>query len=94
MPTANRNYPTVSGVEAPDVPLVVNRALNAIDADVESLSQRFGPALPDKCVRREAGAWVWVRAGATHYLIPDHTGALVVRPTPYPIPDAAPSLTW
>lgn len=50
-----------------------------------------------RCIRREAGKWVWVGPDAptaTHYLIPDHTGALVVRATPLPTPLASPALDW
>lgn len=47
-----------------------------------------------KSVRLEAGKWVWDLTGATHYLIPDHTGALIARPTPRPTPDVTPSFTW
>lgn len=47
-----------------------------------------------KAVRLEAGKWVWDLAGATHYVIPDHTGALIVRPTAQPVPAATPALDW
>ena len=49
------------------------------------------------CVHRESGAWVWDGPGgslATHYVFPDHTGAQVVRATPFPIPLASPALDW
>lgn len=52
---------------------------------------------PRKCVHLEAGKWVWDgpdSAAATHYLIPDISGALIARPTAIPIPGATPSLTW
>jgi len=47
-----------------------------------------------KCVRLESGAWVWDTAAATHFVIPDHTGALVVRATAQPVPAATPALNW
>lgn len=51
-----------------------------------------------KCVHLEAGKWVWDGPDgplATHYLIPDETGALIARPTPFPTPSASsPELTW
>lgn len=48
-----------------------------------------------KAVKLEAGKWVWdISSAATHYVIPDHTGALVVRATPWPVPAATPSLNW
>ena len=91
MPTKYRKYTEVPGNVPPDVPLWLNAALAEIDADMEAVAK----ALPVKCVRREAGAWVWDRTGAaTHYLITDHTGAYVVRASPQPLPDATPSLTW
>lgn len=50
---------------------------------------------PVKAVRLEAGKWVWDLAGATHYLLPDETGALVARATPWPVPNPiTPSLDW
>lgn len=49
---------------------------------------------PIKAVRLEAGKWVWDLVGATHYLLPDETGALVARATPWPVPAATPSLDW
>lgn len=55
---------------------------------------KVGPIQPIKAVKLEAGQWVWDLANATHYLLPDHTGALIARPTPFPVPDATPSLTW
>lgn len=51
-----------------------------------------------KCVHLDAGVWVWDGpngASATHYLIPDDTGALIARATPFPVPSAsAPELIW
>ncbi|KQR43437.1 hypothetical protein ASF87_16740 [Microbacterium sp. Leaf161] len=51
-----------------------------------------------KCVHLESGKWVWDGPNgslATHYLLPDHTGSLVARPTPFPVPSAtSPALTW
>lgn len=51
-----------------------------------------------KCVHLEAGVWVWDgpdSPDATHYLIPDDTGALVARATPFPTPSAsAPEMNW
>ena len=46
-------------------------------------------------IRLEAGAWVWDLAGATNYLLPDETGALVARATPGPVPNPAkPEINW
>lgn len=51
-----------------------------------------------KCVHSESGVWVWDgpdAPAATHYLIPDDTGALIARVTAFPTPSAtAPELTW
>ena len=47
-----------------------------------------------KCVRLEAGRWVWDTVNGTHYVIPDADGALVVRATAIPIPAATPALNW
>lgn len=95
MPTKYRNYTEVPGNVPPDVPLWLNASLAEIDADMEDVEKASLPAIPVKCVRREAGAWVWDRtAAATHYLLTDHTGAYVVRASPHPIPDATPSFTW
>jgi hypothetical protein len=47
-----------------------------------------------KCVRLESGKWVWDVATGTHYVIPDHTGALVVRATAQPVPASTPALNW
>jgi len=51
-----------------------------------------------KCVRLEAGRWIWdVTAAATHYLIPDETGQPVIRQTPWPMPlpdPTIPALNW
>lgn len=33
-------------------------------------------------------------AFGTHYLLPDHTGELVARPTVWPVPAATPVLNW
>lgn len=69
-----------------------------IDAAEAAVSDALSTVLGlSKCVHLEAGKWVWDGpngAAATHYLIPDHTGALVARATPFPTPDATPSLTW
>ena len=51
-------------------------------------------ALPAKCVRLEAGKWVWDTTAGTHYVIPDHTGALIVRAAAVPVPAATPALNW
>ena len=50
--------------------------------------------IPVKCVRLEAGKWVWDTVAGTHYVIPDHTGALIVRATAVPVPAATPALNW
>lgn len=51
-----------------------------------------------KCVHLDAGIWVWDGPNgplATHYLLPDDTGALIARATPFPVPSASsPELTW
>lgn len=50
---------------------------------------------PVKCVRLEAGAWVWdITAAATHYVIQDVGGSLVVRATASPAPASTPALNW
>jgi hypothetical protein len=47
-----------------------------------------------KCVRLESGVWVWDTVAGTHFVIPDHTGALIVRATAQPVPAATPALNW
>lgn len=48
-----------------------------------------------KCVRLESGAWVWDNtSAATHYLIPDFDGSLIVRTTAQPVPASTPVLNW
>lgn len=52
---------------------------------------------PVKCVYLDGGKWVWddpPRTLSTHYVIPDDTGALVVRPTVWPTPGVTPVLDW
>lgn len=50
---------------------------------------------PVKSVRFENGQWVWDLAGATHYVLIDHTGAPAVRATPWPQPSpTTPEFTW
>lgn len=75
-----------------DNPTVIAGAVGAID---NAASTKLALA---KCVHLEAGKWVWDGpngASSTHYLIPDETGALIARATPFPFPSAtAPELTW
>lgn len=80
-----------AGVIADD-PTVAAAAVAAVEDALAA-----GEYTPRKCIHREGGTWVWdgpSGLGATHYLLPDHTGAYVVRPTPFPIPLATPALNW
>lgn len=76
-------------IELTDNPEIVDALIDLI------LASEFGVS---KCVHRESGVWVWDGPGnvaATHYLLPDDTGALVARPTLFPTPSAgAPELNW
>lgn len=70
-----------------------------IDAAEAAVTDALSTVLAlSKCVHLEAGVWIWDGPNgplATHYLFPDDTGALVARPTPFPVPSAsAPELTW
>lgn len=50
-----------------------------------------------KSVYLDGGKWAWRVSGspaATHYVLPDHTGAQIVRPTPFPTPAATPAFNW
>lgn len=50
-----------------------------------------------KSVHLEDGQWVWDGPNgplATHYVLPDHAGDLIVRATPFPTPGSTPVLTW
>lgn len=51
-----------------------------------------------KCVHFEAGEVIYDGPGgaaATHYVLPDHNGELVVRATPFPVPSAtSPAFDW
>lgn len=69
----------------------------ALDARVAGLVAELDLVTLVKCVHLEAGVWVWDgpdAPAATHYLLPDDTGALVARPTPFPTPLATPALDW
>ncbi len=64
------------------------------EAAVAAMAAELRPA---KCAHREGGEWVRDDADgplATHYLIPDHTGAYVARPTVWPVPAANASFDW
>lgn len=53
------------------------------------------PVTMTRCVRLEAGKWVWDTVAGTHYVIPDHTGALIVRATAVPVPNPTiPEFNW
>lgn len=68
-----------------------------LDARVAGLVEELHLATAVKCVHLDGGAWVWdgpAAAAATHYVLPDDTGALIVRPTPFPTPLATPALNW
>lgn len=79
-----------------------NPAFQQIIRDLASILVANAIAAADlvqlvKCVHLEAGKWVWDgpdAPAATHYVLPDDTGALVVRATPFPTPLAAPALNW
>lgn len=74
-------------------PTVVNAAAAAVDANpkIDALSAKQ----PVKCVRLEAGKWVWDTTNGTHYVIRDWLdGSLVVRPTAQPVPATTPALNW
>ncbi|MDA4893041.1 hypothetical protein PFZ55_39885 [Streptomyces sp. MS2A] len=52
---------------------------------------------PLKCVHLEGGKWVYDGPdglAATHYVLPDDTGALIVRPTVWPVPQSTPAFNW
>lgn len=71
--------------------------LNAMETDIAAAQATASDAKAKqavKCVRLETGKWVWDLAGATHFVIPDHTGALIVRATAQPVPAATPALDW
>lgn len=69
-----------------------------LDARVQGLIAELDLVTLVKCVHLEAGVWVWDgpdAPAATHYLLPDDTGALIARPTPFPVPSAtSPALDW
>lgn len=75
-----------------DNPAIIAAAEAAVAAALANAEIR-----PRKCVHVEAGKWVWDGPdglAATHYVLPDDTGALVVRPTVWPVPGATPEFTW
>ena len=50
-----------------------------------------------KSVHKEGADWIWDPNGgaaSTHYVLFDHAGAAVIRPTPFPTPAATPALNW
>lgn len=73
-------------------PAVVDAAAAAVDANPKIVELEAGQS--KKCVRLEAGAWVWDTVSGTHYVIPDVDGSLVVRATAIPLPAATPALNW
>lgn len=93
--------PTKLGQDINDLATATNAALEANKADATT---KYG-GLPARvaaveakqhvaCVRLESGKWVWDTAAGTHFVIPDHTGALIVRPTAAPVPAATSKLDW
>ena len=71
-------------------PGVAAAAAAAVAAALASMD-----VMPKKCLRIESGQWVWdISSAATHYLIPDDTGALIARPTVWPVPASTPQLNW
>lgn len=80
--------------ELSEQPAVVNAAEQAVNAIPEGIPARLTAIETKKCVRLEAGKWVWDTVAGTHYVIPDHTGALVIRATAVPVPAATPALNW
>lgn len=84
-----------SGVWSPWLRIVDQGVL---DARVAGLPAELRLVQLEKCIHLESGVWVWdgpAAPAATHYLLPDDTGALVARSTPFPVPSAsAPELTW
>lgn len=80
-----------------DFLLPSNAHFLALVTDAVELALSAIEVKPVKCIHREAGKWVWDGPGspaATHYLLPDHTGALVARATVWPAPTATPVLNW
>lgn len=68
--------------------------VSATEAQLNTLETSLEGQLAVKCVRQEAGHWVWDTVAGTHYVIPDHTGALIVRATAVPVPASTPELNW
>lgn len=83
--------PVAAGIIADDPTVAAAAAAAANDAVLSVLALA-------RWVRREGNAWVRDVPGgpnATHYTIPDHTGAYIVRATPFPVPSAtALELNW
>ena len=91
------NLPTPGVTPGTGWAFQVNAAFNTLNNAVENVVEDHHLATALKCVHREGGTWVWDGPGAsasTHYVIPDHTGAYVVRPTPFPTPLATPAFDW
>ena len=68
--------------------------VSATETQLNTLETSLEGQLAVKCVRQEAGQWVWDTVAGTHYVIPDHTGALIIRATAVPVPAATPALNW
>lgn len=70
-------------------------AAAAAAAAAAALASTLGAS---KCVHFESGVLIYDGPGgplATHYLLPDDTGALVARSTLFPVPSASsPELIW
>ena len=71
-------------------PAVVAAAAAAVEAALAAADVK-----PKKCVHLEGSIVVWDTPGATsatHYVLPDSTGALVVTSTVWPTPGSTPVL--
>jgi len=101
---ANTTYAAGQRVIAPNGDVVSAKiaftsgaAYSAANWDASSQDGRIGAVEAKqavKCVRLESGKWVWDTVAGTHFVIPDHTGALIVRATAQPVPAATPALDW
>jgi|GEM_PF-1448002 len=84
------------------VPPLVAQAMGADPAIAAAIAAGIDAALAStigvrKSVHLESGELIYDPPGsalATHYLLPDHTGELVARPTLWPVPASTPELNW